>query len=72
MAELSTAEKIRIILKRKSMTVKELAEMTGQSRQNLTQKLDRDNFSEREIREMAEKMGVRFESHFILENGDQL
>ena len=48
--ELSTAEKIRIILKRKGMTVKELAELTGQSRQNLAQKLDRDNFDERELR----------------------
>ncbi len=70
--ELSTAEKIRIILKRKGMTVKELAELTGQSRQNLAQKLDRDNFDERELRLIAEKMGVSFESYFILPNGDRI
>lgn len=70
--DISTAEKIRIILKRKGMTVSRLAELTGQSRQNLTQKLDRNNFGEAELRELAEKMGVRYESYFILEDGDKL
>lgn len=70
--ELSTAEKIRIILKRQGMTVKELAELTGQSRQNLAQKLDRGNFDERELRLIAEKMGVGFESFFVLPNGDRV
>ena len=70
--ELSTAEKIRIILKRQGMTVKELAELTGQSRQNLTQKLDRGNFDERELRLIAEKMGVGFDLKFIMPNGDQI
>ena len=70
--DISTAEKIRIILKRKGMTVSRLAELTGQSRQNLTQKLERNNFGETELRELAEKMGVRYESYFILEDGDKL
>jgi transcriptional regulator with XRE-family HTH domain len=70
--ELSTAEKIRVILKRKAMTVSQLAEMTGQSRQNLSQKLERNNFGEEELRMFAEKMGVRYESYFVMENGDRL
>ena len=70
--ELSTAEKIRVILKRKGMTVSQLAEMTGQSRQNLSQKLERNNFGEDELRAFAEKMGVRYESCFVMENGDRL
>ena len=70
--DISTAEKIRIILKRKGMTVSRLAELTGQSRQNLTQKLERNNFGETELRDLAEKMGVRYESYFILEDGDKL
>ena len=70
--ELSTAEKIRVILKRKGMTVSQLAELTGQSRQNLSQKLERDNFGEEELRKLAEKMGVRYESYFVLENGDKM
>ena len=70
--ELSTAEKIRILVKRQGMTIKELAELTGQSRQNLTQKLDRNNFDEKELRLIAEKLGVRFESYFVLPNGDRI
>lgn len=70
--ELSTAEKIRIILKRQGMTVTQLAELTGQSRQNLSQKLERNNFGEDELRLYAEKMGVKFECYFIFENGDKL
>ena len=70
--ELSTSEKIRIILKRKGMTLAQLAESTGQSRQNLSQKLERDNFGEQELRLYAEKMGVSFESYFVLDNGEKL
>ena len=70
--ELSTAEKIRILVKRQGMTIKELAELTGQSRQNLTQKLDRNNFDEKELRLIAEKMGVRCESYFVLPTGDRI
>ena len=70
--ELSTAEKIRVILKRQGMTVSQLAELTGQSRQNLSQKLERNNFGEEELQALAEKMGVRYESYFVMENGDKL
>ena len=67
MMELSTSEKIRVILKRKGMTLAQLAEATNQSRQNLSQKLERDNFGEQELRLYAEKMGVKFESYFLLD-----
>lgn len=70
--ELSTSEKIRIILKRRGMTLAQLAEATNQSRQNLSQKLERDNFGEQELRLYAEKMGVSFESYFVLDNGEKL
>ena len=52
--ELSFGEQIKIILKRKNMTIRDLAEsieiMTGMkmSRQNLTQRLTRDNFQEKD------------------------
>ncbi len=72
MMELSTSEKIRVILKRKGMTLAQLAEATNQSRQNLSQKLERDNFGEQELRLYAEKMGVKFESYFLLDNGEKV
>lgn len=57
---LSFGEQVKIILKRKGMTIKELAavmeERTGKkmSRQNLTQRLGRDNFQEKDMILIAE------------------
>lgn len=50
---LETNEKIRILLKRKGMTVTSLSEELNTTRQNLTNKLNRNNFSENELREIA-------------------
>ena len=55
MLELTFGEQVKIVLNRKDMTIKQLAEMieerTGKkmSRQNLTQRLARDNFQEQDI-----------------------
>ena len=61
--ELTFGEQIKIILKRKNMTIRQLAELiemqTGRtmSRQNLTQKLNRDNFQEQDMKEIAQALG---------------
>ena len=39
--ELSVAEKIRLIMRRQGKTMGELAELTGQTRQNLSNKMSR-------------------------------
>lgn len=70
--ELKTSEKIKIILGRKNMSISDLAEKLGQTRQNLHNKMKRDNFSESELKEIAAALDVTFESHFVLENGDKL
>lgn len=69
---LSTAEKIRVLLKRRNMSISKLAELTGQSRQNLTQKLERDNLNEKELHQIAEAMGCVFESYFVFDDGEKL
>ena len=59
MEDLTFGEQVKIILGRKGMTIKELAETiearTGKkmSRQNLTQRLGRDNFQEQDMRMIA-------------------
>jgi len=70
--ELSTAEKIRIILKRRGMTLAQLSESLGQSRQNFSQKMTRNNFGEKELQEIAEKLGVKYESYFVMDDGTKL
>lgn len=63
--ELSFGEQIKILLKRKGLTIKELADMyeaqTGKpmSRQNLTQRLKRDNFPEQDMHIIAALLGYQ-------------
>ena len=66
MMNLTFGEQVKIILSRKGMTIKELAELVEQhtgkpmSRQNMTQRLGRDNFQEQDMRMIAEILGCRF------------
>ena len=62
----SIAEKIEILAKRRNMTIKELAEKTGQSRQNLNGKLSRDNFSINELEKIAAALNCQFDGIFTL------
>lgn len=67
MENLTFGEQVKIILSRKGMTIKELAERieerTGRnmSRQNMTQRLKRDNFQEQDMRMIAEILGCSFQ-----------
>lgn len=60
MNELTISEKIKILLKRKGITAKELAARLGTTPQNLQNKLTRDNFKFNDIVEIADALGVRF------------
>ena len=61
--QLSFGEQVKIVLKRQGITIKELAsrieEQTGKkmSRQNLTQRLGRDNFQEQDMFMVAQALG---------------
>lgn len=70
---LSTSEKVIIILKRRGMTMGDLAEKTGQTRQNLSNKMSRDNFPEKEIREIAAALDCEYETFFVMrDTGDKV
>ena len=74
MMDLTFAEQVKIILSRRGMTIKELAELiekhTGKkmSRQNLTQRLGRDNFQEQDMRMIARILGCPFYLNILDEN----
>lgn len=53
---LTTSEKIRILLKRKDMSITDLAEKIKTSRQNINNKLSRNNFTEKDLIEIAKAM----------------
>lgn len=67
MVNLTFGEQVKIVLGRKGMTIKQLAELveayTGKpmSRQNMTQRLGRDNFQEQDMRLIAEILGCKFQ-----------
>lgn len=63
---LSMSEKIKVILKRRNMTLGDLADKTGQSRQNLSNKIGRDNFAEKELREIASALDCTYNASFVL------
>ena len=65
---LTMSEKIKVVLKRRGMTMGELAEKTGQTRQNLSNKMTRDNFPEKELRQIAEALDYELESYLVMKD----
>jgi len=68
-----TAEKIRVLLLRKNMTIKQLAEKINDTPSNLGNKLKRNNFPENELREIANALGCTVNITFTNnDTGEQL
>lgn len=68
---LTMGEKIKIVLKRRGMTLAQLADKTGQSRQNLSNKMGRDKFNEYELEQIAKAMNCTYTATFTLnDTGD--
>lgn len=70
---LTFGEKIKIILGRRNMTHAQLAEKTGQSRQNISNKMRRDNFTEKDLKEIAAALDCTFSVTFKLnDTGEEI
>lgn len=70
---MAMSEKIKIVLLKRKMTVTSLAEMIGTPRSNLSNKLSRDNFSEKELKEIAEALNCDLDTNFTLrDTGEQV
>lgn len=69
---MTASEKIRIIAKRVNMSMGDLAEATGQTRQNLSNKLSRDNLSQNDLLSLASAMGCTVEIKFTLPDGTEI
>ena len=65
---LTPAEKILAIMRRRGMTLTDLAEITGQSRQNLSNKLSRDNFSYSDLVKLAAALGCSYDGVFTMDD----
>lgn len=70
--QLSVGEKIKIIMKRCGMTITELAAATNQTRQNLSNKMTRDNFTEGDMKALAKALGCEVSIEFQLPDGSKI
>ena len=66
---LTIGEKVKIIMNRQGMNMTDLAAATDQTRQNLSNKMTRDNFTEKDARTMAEAIGCEVVIEFSLPDG---
>ncbi|MER2058823.1 MAG: XRE family transcriptional regulator [Niallia sp.] len=66
------ATKIKMLLAAKGMNMKGLAELLNTSQPNLSNKMKRENFSEKELQEIAEALGAKIEINFVLEDGTKI
>jgi transcriptional regulator with XRE-family HTH domain len=58
---------------RRGVTITELAKKTGQSPQNMSNKMSRDNFSEKELKEIAAVLDCTFETIFKMnDTGEEI
>ena len=63
---MSMVEAIRVAcVKRGNISEAELARRVGVTPQNFNNKMKRDNFSERDLQEIADALGLRLEISFI-------
>ena len=70
---LTFGEKIKIIMGRRGISITDLAKKTGQSPQNMSNKMSRDNFSEKELKEIAAALDCTFETVFKMnDTGEEI
>ncbi len=67
------SEKIKILLIKRKMTMAELADKIETTPQNFSNKLSRDNFSEKEMRAILSALGCSLDITFTMEEtGERL
>lgn len=65
---ITTSEKIQIILKRRNMSVPQLAQKLGQSSQNIYKKLKRDDFCESDLHTIAAALNCTYFCGFRMDD----
>ena len=63
---ISAAERIKIVLGRRKMSIGDLAELIGTSRQNLSNKFSRNNLTEKDIQMIATALDCTYDVSFVM------
>lgn len=70
---MTISEKIRLLARRREMTLTALSGKIGMSRQNLNNKLKNDNFTVKDLQEIAVALNCSFDSVFtMLDTGEKI
>ena len=70
---MNTSEKIRFLIRRRNLTLGDVAEGTNQTRQNFSNKMARNNFKESELSQIAELLGCDLKIVFVdKQSGDEI
>lgn len=62
--KLTTKEKLETIMRREGITVTDLAKRLGQSRQNVAVKINRDNLTEKDLKQFSNAIGYDYDIIF--------
>ena len=65
---MSMSKKIKQLLIEKDISITQLAVLLGTKPQNITNKLSRDNFSEKDLSEIARVLKCKYEAKFVIED----
>lgn len=63
---MSMSKKIKQLLIEKGLTITNLAHLLDTTPQNLSNKLTRNNFTEKDLFEIAEALDVKYEAKFVI------
>ena len=69
---MATSEQLKILCVKLNISVSELARRCGTSPQAFSQKMKREGFTPAELNEEADAVGRKYESSFILPNGERV
>ena len=69
---MAVSEQIKILCVKLDISVSELARLYGSSPQAFSQKMKRERFTPDELKKIAAAAGCKFESSFILPDGDKV
>ena len=59
-------EKIKLVLVKRNMKMSELARAINNSPANIYHKFKRDNFTEKELKKIAEVLDCTYEANFVM------
>lgn len=70
--DMTASEKIRTLAKRQKKTLGDIADALNQSRQNFSNKMSRDNFSVKELEQIASALDCELRVEFVSKSSGEI